>query len=214
MNILKYLIKYQKLINYSIDNLELFGYLVLFMKIGIAARGLSEESGGVKQYIESTISGLLGVDNTNDYYIFHNNENNINTSLKATNVLLKSNNKLIWDYYLLPRAVKNYKLDLIILPKNILPFFIKCKSVIVVHDLAYFIPELNAYPLIDTAYMKIMMKSSLKRADSIISVSSNTKKDIMDIADIDEDKIRVIYEAADSKYRQITDKSKLNKIKN
>jgi hypothetical protein len=184
------------------------------MKIGIAARGLSEESGGVKQYIESTISGLLGVDNTNDYYIFHNNENNINTSLKATNVLLKSNNKLIWDYYLLPRAVKNYKLDLIILPKNILPFFIKCKSVIVVHDLAYFIPELNAYPLIDTAYMKIMMKSSLKRADSIISVSSNTKKDIMDIADIDEDKIRVIYEAADSKYRQITDKSKLNKIKN
>ncbi len=181
------------------------------MRIGIAARGLSEQSGGVKQYIESITSALLSVDKTNEYYIFHNNyTNKFHT---AENIILESQNKLIWDYYLLPKAIKKYNLDILILPKNILPFFINTKSVIVVHDLAYFMPELNAYPLIDTIYMKVMIKSSLKRTDRIISVSSNTKRDIIKITGTDEAKIKVVYEAADSKYRQITDKSKLNEIK-
>ncbi|MDD4156498.1 MAG: glycosyltransferase family 1 protein [Candidatus Cloacimonetes bacterium] len=183
------------------------------MKIGIAARGLSEQSGGVKQYIESITSALLSVDKTNEYYVFHNNCNYTNNFLSAKNVILESQNKLIWDYYLLPKAVKKYNLDLIILPKTVLPFFIHTKSVIVVHDLAYFMPKLNAYPLIDSIYMKFMIKSSLKRTDHIISVSSNTKKDIIKIAGTDEAKIKVISEAADIKYRQITDKSNLNRIK-
>lgn len=184
------------------------------MKIGIAARGLSEQSGGVKQYIESIASALLKIDKVNEYYIFHNNHDHVDKFPSAKNIVIESSNKMIWDYYLLPKTLRKFQLDIVIFPKNVLPFYIDTKSVIVIHDLAYFMPELNAYRLIDTIYMKLMIKSSLKRANHSISVSQNTKNDIIKITGTDEAKITVVYEAADTKYTKITDNSQLNEIKN
>ncbi len=46
-----------------------------------------------------------------------------------------------------------------------------------------------------------------------MSVSNNTKKDILDIVNIPENKINVIYEAANEKYKKITNKKLLTKIK-
>jgi glycosyltransferase involved in cell wall biosynthesis len=183
------------------------------MKIGIAARGLSESSGGVKQYIESITSAVLKIDSENEYYIFHNNYEDVNKFPAAKNIVMESSSKMLWDYILLPKALRKYKLDIVIFPKNVVPFFIDAKFVVIIHDLAYFMPELNAYPLLDTVYMRSMIKSSLKRADRVIAVSKNTKNDIIEIIGTDENKIEVVYEAADHKYRQVTDRSKLNYIK-
>jgi len=183
------------------------------MKIGIAARGLSEQSGGVKQYIESITSALLKIDKMNEYYIFHNNHNHVDKFPSAKNIVLESSNKMIWDYFLLPKALRKHQLDVVIFPKNVVPFFVDAKSIIVVHDLAYFMPELNAYSLIDTIYMKHMIKSSLKRADGVISVSQNTKSDIIKLIGTDENKIKIVYEAADSKYKKTIDIIKLKEIK-
>jgi glycosyltransferase involved in cell wall biosynthesis len=183
------------------------------MKIGIAARGLSEQSGGVKQYIESIASALLTADKVNEYYVFYNNSDYIKKFPTAKNIVLESNNKLIWDYYLLPKAVRKHNLDIMILPKNVVPFFVNAKSVVIIHDLAYFIPELNAYPLIDTLYMTSMIRSSLSRADIIVSVSENTKKDLVEIIGTNANRIKVVHEAADQKYRQVTDRLKLDEVK-
>lgn len=183
------------------------------MKIGIAARGLSGK-GGPKQYIESLLSSLINVDNDNEYYFFYDSPNFMGMYPGAKEIVLNSSVKLVWDYYLIPKAVKEHKLDVITFPKNVLPYFVTCKSVIVIHDLAYFMPELNAYPLIDTIYMKMMIKSSVKRANHIIAISENTKRDIIKFTGINENKITVIYEASDLKYRQIKDVIELDKIKN
>jgi glycosyltransferase involved in cell wall biosynthesis len=183
------------------------------MKIGIAARGLSVESGGVKQYIESLTSALLKIDNTNKYYIFYNLNNSKRKFPKANEIVLSSSSKLFWDYYLIPKAIKDYELDIMLFPKNILPFFINCKSVIVIHDLAFFMNELNAYPLTDTFYMHMMIKSSVKRANRIITVSENTKRDIIKFLGVEESKITVTHLASNKKYRIIEDEIRLNEIK-
>lgn len=183
------------------------------MKIGIAARGLDKQSGGVKQYIESITSALLKIDKVNEYYIFHNTHDHVNKFPSAKNIVLESSNKMIWDYFLLPKELGKHKLDVIIFPKNVVPFFVNTKSIIVIHDLAYFMPELNAYSLIDTIYMKNMIRSSLKRADGVISISQNTKSDIIKLIGTDENKLTVVSEAADSKYRNIFDTIKLKEIK-
>ena len=58
-----------------------------------------------------------------------------------------------------------------------------------------------------------MIKSSLKRADGVISVSQNTKSDIIKLIGTDENKIKIVYEAADSKYKKTIDIIKLKEIK-
>jgi glycosyltransferase involved in cell wall biosynthesis len=182
------------------------------MRIGIAARGLSIQSGGVKQYIESLISALQKINNNNKYYIFYNSDSFKGRYPKANEIVLNSSSKLFWDYYLLPKAVKDYKLDIMLFPKNVMPFFINCKSIIVIHDLAYFMHELNAYPLIDTIYMRLMIKSSVRRANHIIAISENTKQDVMKMLNVKTDRISIIYEAMDENYKQINDEIKLAEI--
>jgi len=182
------------------------------MKIGIAARGLDGQ-GGPKQYIESLLSALAKVNEKHELYYFYNSPDFIGKYPKVKEIVLESSSKLFWDYYLIPKAVKTYEIDVILLPKNVLPFFINCKSIIVIHDLAYYMPKLNAYPFIDTTYMKSMIKSSAKRANHIIAISENTKKDIIKFTGIEEDKITVVYEASDRKYGQIFDKTELDVVK-
>lgn len=182
------------------------------MKIGIAARGLDGQ-GGPKQYIESLLSALTKVNEKHELYYFYNSLDFIGKYPEANEIVLESSSKLFWDYYLIPKAVKDYGIDVILFPKNVLPFFINCKSIIVIHDLAYYMPELNAYPFIDTTYMKSMIKSSVKRANHIIAISENTKRDIIKFTSVEEDKITVVYEASDRKYIQIFDKTELDVIK-
>lgn len=185
------------------------------MKIGIYARGLSEKVGGVKQYIESMTKAIIEyIDDDTELYIFHNCKNNQFTGKRnVREVILKSSNKMICDHILAPYYINKLKLDVVWFPKNVIPFFVKAKRIVTIHDLAYFLPEYNAYPIIDTIYMKTMMKSSCKRADRIIAVSENTKKDIVRLLDIPEKKIEVIYEAADEKYRIIKDKKELERVR-
>ena len=182
------------------------------MKIGIAARGLDGQ-GGPKQYIESLLTCLLKVGGNHEFYYFYNSSDFKGKYPEAKEIVLESSSRLIWDYYHVPRAVNDYGIDVMFFPKNVLPFYVDCKSIIVIHDLAYFMPELNAYPLIDTVYMRLMIKSSVKRAHHIIAISENTKKDIIKFTGVEEDKISVVYEASDRKFGQIFDKTKLDAIK-
>ena len=95
-------------------------------------------------------------------------------------------------------------LDLIHVPHFNISMYKKIKTVITIHDLIYlkftkFLPVskiIAAVPLITNAVLK---------ADKIIAVSENTKKDITERWPKTEDKIEVIYEAADPVFRRIDD---------
>ncbi|MDO8509461.1 MAG: glycosyltransferase family 1 protein [Nanoarchaeota archaeon] len=185
------------------------------MKIGIYARGLTEKSGGVKVYIHELTKALIEIIPKNDeLYIFHNaSENIFKTKENVHEILLKSKNKIITDFISAPRELNKHNLDVILFPKNVIPYFIKAKKVLTIHDLAYYMPEFDAYKFFDTLYMKFMIKSSCKRADRIISVSENTKKDIIRILGINADKITPVHEGVDEKFRVIKDKKKLDSLR-
>jgi len=86
------------------------------------------------------------------------------------------------------------------------------KKVTTVHDLAFFkFPELF-HPKI-VAVQKRRLELVRTECDRIIAVSQNTKKDLVEILKIPEDKIKVIYEAASDDFK-LADKKEVEKIKN
>ncbi len=183
------------------------------MKIGIAARGLDEKSGGVKRYIFNLIRALLKIDRGNTYVIYYNKRDFVGTFPNACEIVLDSGNKLIWDFILLPAAIRRDKVDVVLFPKNVLPFFVPCKSVVVNHDYGYFIRELDEYKFFDQFYMKMMMPISARRADGIISISEHTKRDIIKFTGVKEDKIAVIHLAADENCKMIEEQAKLSEVR-
>jgi glycosyltransferase involved in cell wall biosynthesis len=64
------------------------------------------------------------------------------------------------------------------------------------------------------SYAYGMMKNAVNSSQFIIAVSENTKKDIINYFDVPESKVKVIYEAADDKFRPIHDQAKITAVRN
>lgn len=185
------------------------------MKIGIYARGLSG-LGGVKQYIEAMTRETIGLlDGSDELYIFHNlpkpyfSTNNPN----VFEVILESRNKLICDHLLGPRAIRERDIDITWFTKYVVPLQITGRTITTIHDMAYYFPDLGAYSLSDTIYMRTMIRNSCRRADGIVAVSKNSRNDIVRLLDVDPAKVHVIHEAADEKYERVTDVQKIARFR-
>lgn len=183
------------------------------MKIAFSARGLSIPSGGVHQLIKSLVPALARQIGNDELVIIHNQEKFLGLAPNCSEIVIKGDNRIIWDFIRLPKILHKLKIDAAIFPKNIIPFFVNCPSYAIIHDLAYFDRKLKAYPFMDTVYMKTMIPKSVRRADGIFAVSENTKKDIVQLTGCDPEKITVAYEAADKIYRPINDTSCLQTVR-
>jgi glycosyltransferase involved in cell wall biosynthesis len=104
-------------------------------------------------------------------------------------------------------------LDVVWFTKYVVPFGVAAPTITSVHDLAYYMPSLEAYALSDTLYMRAMIKSSCRRADRIVAVSENTRQDILRYLKVPEEKVAVIHEAADERYRVIDDTDAIERFK-
>lgn len=178
------------------------------MRIGIAARDLGRSGCGVGTYISNIVDCIARLDKKNDYVVFCQSQDALDLPPGTPAQRLNSNNKVVWDYALLPRAVRKHRIDLLFCPKNVLPFGIEGKTIITVHDLAYYDSSLNAYKRLDTLYMRRMIRSSVARADGIIAVSENTKQDILRTLNPPKTtRIEVIHEAASEAFKPLHDEN-------
>ncbi|MFZ5639499.1 MAG: glycosyltransferase family 4 protein [Bacillota bacterium] len=78
-------------------------------------------------------------------------------------------------------------------PHYNIPLLYKGKLVVTVHDLIHlkfpqYLPNKTAY-----LYARLMIGSAVKKADKVIAVSENTKRDIVDWFSVNPDKVEVIY---------------------
>jgi len=104
---------------------------------------------------------------------------------------------LAYSQMLISAFFAREKLDLLHAPANIIPLFYNWPAVVTIHDLAiYKFPEFfPGHKIIKQSLAtKILVPNTLNKAKKIIAVSQNTKKDIIDIFGIPEEKIQVVYE--------------------
>ncbi len=171
------------------------------MRIGLAARWLELPPCGPREYTENLIRALLQFDQRNEYVVFHSAAAYLGTFPRATEILLPSQNKLWWDYVLVPRAIARQQLDVFWTPSYIVPFSVRCKSIATVLDLAYFtLPQ--AYRRADVLYMRAAMRGSFRRAAALLAVSDYTRRDIVRLFPFAAEKTVITYAAAASQYHR------------
>lgn len=89
--------------------------------------------------------------------------------------------------------LRKEKPDVLHVPHYNVPIFYKGNMVVTIHDLTHllfpeFLPNKFAF-----YYAKFMIWIALKKANKVITVSENTKKDILKMFKVNPDKIKVIY---------------------
>ena len=166
---------------------------IVFMKIAVDARMISMS--GIGTYIQNLMKyGCydIALGNKEDISKFSNKVQTI----KFDSPIYGIKEQLKFPY----KKLKKMKPDLLHVPHYNVPIFYKGKMIVTIHDLTHliypeFLPNKFAY-----YYAKFMIWIALKKACKIITVSENTKKDILERFKVNPDKIEVIYNAVGKEF--------------
>lgn len=177
------------------------------MKIGIDARLWGE--GGVGRYIRNLCINLSEIDNKNSFVMFvlKRDRKTVEESIKNKNwkvVTAESRWHSFSEQLRLPRIINKEKIDLMHFPYFNVPILYTKPFIMTIHDLIYhhFVSgQASTLPLwlygFKMIAYRLTIKNAVRKAKKIIAVSEFTKRDIINMLGVKEEKIDVIYEAAD-----------------
>ena len=162
------------------------------MNIGIDTRTYKYKT-GIGWYVANVIKELNRIDADNQYFLYSPDKLDLHFELNNNFKVRENIGSKLKFYFSLPKLLKRDKIDVYWGTNYILPRRIKnVKYVLTIHDLA-----IKKFKTIGsfktTATQKIFLDRSIKHADRIISDSIATKKDIIQLYNIDESKIKVVY---------------------
>jgi len=175
------------------------------MRIGIDARLIYYSRAGIGQYILNLVQALADVDPQDDFLLLQSFKDRTaivtQPNFRRISLFTPCHNR--FEQWILGLEIAPLRLDVLHSPDFIPPFYRNCRSVITVHDLAFLL-----YPHFltrESARYYGQIDQAVRRTDHIIAVSESTKRDLIRLLGVPEDKISVIYEAAHPLYRPLND---------
>ncbi len=189
------------------------------MKIGWNVSVLKKQLSGVGNYIEKILKQVKKLGLSNKIVLFGSNNNYNYKSLNFENLILynkiiskKKLLRVIWEQIFLPLKLRQLDVDILHCPAHVIPIFSKQKSILTIHDLAFkLFPKTFKWQ--NRIYLNFIVPLSIKRADKIIAVSNNTKNDIVKEYNVNPNKINVIYNGLDEKFKILKEDTVINKLK-
>lgn len=177
------------------------------MRIGIDGRLWGQT--GVGRYIRNLVLNLQKIDHKNDYVLFARNEDYSDIRAQISDIrwqIVRTDIK--WhtasEQIKFASILNKQKLDLVHFPYFSVPVFYNKPFIVTIHDLIInHFPTGKASTLAFPIYRiklfayKLIIKKAAQKAKKIITVSNATREEIVDHLKIKENKIEVIYEAAD-----------------
>jgi glycosyltransferase involved in cell wall biosynthesis len=187
------------------------------MKIGIDIRplGFLNDVAGLYQYTFNLVSNLLAIDSHDEYALlstirgFCGDESIPDTVLRRFPGRLS---KFLLETLTAPLELVMGRADLFHGPCFFVPRSLRSKLVVTIHDVMPFRhPEYLKAEWADST--KKSIHASIKRADCIIAVSRFTKCEIVELLQVPDDRIRVIYNGISPIFRPVRDQTKVEHIK-
>lgn len=171
------------------------------MNVGFSAFVMQGGRSGVASYIRELIRTLQAEDSTNQYDIMMPLRETDLIELTAPNFRKSLYPDLIanpvvniaWHNTLLPILTKRKRFDLLHVPSyRRIPLIKSCPVVATVHDVATLTMDAKYDPA-RMFYNRRIVPSQIRNADEIITVSHYSKKDIVELVGVPEEKVTVIY---------------------
>lgn len=182
------------------------------MRIGIDIRTLMDKRfSGVPEYTFNIVRSILEIDRLNRYRLFYNSPRDLSAQMPVFDfpnvemVKLNYPNKVL-NYGLFklldrPKIDKVLNVDAFFMPHlNFVSLSEEVRSLLTIHDLSFLrYPEFFSWRK-NFWHSMINVRKLARRFDRIIAVSENTKRDVIDLLQIDPDKIEVIYSAISEEF--------------
>ena len=179
------------------------------MKIGFDAKRAFHNRSGLGNYSRDVIDGLSQDNKTDELFLFTPPPSNDSSfSIDNAQIItppsgLDSWITAYWRSFSIMKEVNNLQLDIFHGLSNELPLTLNnsVKKVVTIHDLIFKrYPEW--YRFIDRKIYDWKFKTACRNANKIIAISEQTKKDIIHFYGIKPDKITVVYQTCNDRFKK------------
>ncbi|MEK9151010.1 MAG: glycosyltransferase family 1 protein [Patescibacteria group bacterium] len=184
------------------------------MTIGIdASRAFLKRRTGIEEYAYQTIKHLRSVIPGTDTVVLYVRKKLQVTSYKLQVVIPEIDFELpehwrvrgiwaprFWTQVGLSIEMLLHPPDVLFVPAHTVPSIHPAKTVVTIHGLEYeFCPD--GYSFWERLYMRASIRFSCRAATTVICVSENTKRDVMRLYGVPEEKTRVVYEGYETNFQ-------------
>jgi len=194
------------------------------MKIGIDCRIYSSKFTGIGRYVYELVHRIAKLDKTNQYVLFFNNPEFDEFTPPASNfkkVLVDAPIYSLKEQTSFLKSINKENLDLMHFTHFNAPIFYNRPSIVTIHDLTLsFFPGKKKRGLLHRIGYYLTLRSAVKKAKKVITISENSKKDLLEITRIPEEKVSIIYQGVGEEFKPVEDKKRIEstlekyKIKN
>jgi glycosyltransferase involved in cell wall biosynthesis len=181
-------------------------------RIGINAALLSFARGyrnaGSSAYIFNLLQALPALPTRHRFTVFTNAaEGDLAAARAAHFRLLRSKanleqpgKRIVWEQTVLPLLLERERLQLIHGTLNVLPLLRRTPGVVTIHDLAFLrFPE--RYLPGRRRYLRAFTRWSARGARRVLASSENTKRDIVELLGVPEERVKVVYLGVEDRLR-------------
>lgn len=175
------------------------------MTIAFDAKRLFYNSTGLGQYARDLVRNLIKFHPECNYRLLaQHNKASVHDEEFMPFLKLSASYPPFWRSFGIYKDIAEKEVDVYHGLSNELPFSIKdalCPSVVTIHDVIFKkYPEW--YPWVDRKIYDLKTAFACKNADKIIAISDQTRQDIIEYYDVDENKIEVVYQDCSSTFSQ------------
>lgn len=172
------------------------------MRIGIEAQRIFRaKKHGMDIVAINTIKALQKLDKVNEYFIFTNEQDDIDCLEETPNFqIIRAPGYMypVWEQIILPRLAERYYLDVLHCTSNTAPLDTDIPLVVTLHDIIYL--ENNPLKLKGTMYQKWgnfyrsqVVPSVIKNASKILTVSNFEKLRIAELMELNNGRLEALY---------------------
>jgi glycosyltransferase involved in cell wall biosynthesis len=186
------------------------------MKIGIDIRTLMDSRySGVSEYTLNLVKEILKLDHVNRYRLFYNSAKDIsgrmpefnysNVKIVKKNIPNKFLNYFLFKYLNWPKVDKMLDADMFFMPHiNFIALSGKSKNILTIHDLSFLrFPEYFSFRK-NFWHKMINIKKLIHKFNTIITVSENTKNDVVELCGVNPENVKVIYSGVEGEYNELS----------
>jgi glycosyltransferase involved in cell wall biosynthesis len=177
----------------------------------------SYRNAGISRYIFTLLEGLAALDAGQEYTAFMHPKDADRASdsplARAAHLRLLAParwsadgpvRRIAWEQFALPGTLRTLGIDVFHAPANVLPARLPCPSVVTVHDLAFM-----RYPQFfrpaRRLYQRRLTARSVARATHVVAVSESTKRDLIELMRVPEERLHVIYPGIAADFQPVGD---------
>lgn len=190
------------------------------MRIAVNLLPFRAQLAGAGRYTKNILRELVRLDTTNEYIFFATPHAALHFEFNAPNVTRVLVNlpdaraaRIAYEQIVLPIQLIRYSTEILFTPSVAVPLAWRGKEVTVIYDMIAEHAAVTKYPRARNAYVRFMSQYAVRRANVVITISENSRREIAQFARVPPEKIHLAYPAADPQLARVTDAAELERVR-